>query len=372
MNTLHSELLSRQRRVTFSITCRRRRGSVLVLITLLMIPLFAMVALAIDYGYLLKIKTDLQRFADAAALACVQDLVPAADGSQDLSLVRARLRDYVTANSAQSFQVLDADIEIGRYDPATIYSNVTLLNSGVYDTVRVTVRRDQSANSRVGLFFAPVLGVKDAAVTAIATAVLQKASGLPPGADVLPFAVPRSVWDTRAMGANWSIYGDGKIQDSSGGKIPGNWGTVDIGPESNSTNEINTQITNGLTQSDLDALNSGGRISTNTQIDAGQQISLQGETGLSTALKQSVQPINGQMRVVPIYQSVSGTGNTAEFVIVKWGIVKVIDSNWSGAKNTYLTIKKSYDYQGDLKANPDLGSTSGNVAGAYTSPVLVE
>ena len=56
---------------------QRRRGVTLVLVTLMLVPMVAMLAFAIDYGYLLKAESDLQRCADAAVLACVQDLVPA-------------------------------------------------------------------------------------------------------------------------------------------------------------------------------------------------------------------------------------------------------------------------------------------------------
>jgi Flp pilus assembly protein TadG len=371
MRRIHSKASNGRRRLTA--VRRRRRGATLVLVTLLTVPLFAMVAFSLDYCYLLKVRSDLQRCADAAALACVQDLVPAADGSQNLNAVRATLRSFVVANSEQSFQVLDADIEIGRYNPATIYSNVTLLQSGVYDAVRVTVRRDASANSRVGLFIGPLLGMPDAAVTATATAVLQKAAILPPGADVLPFSVPQSVWDTQLIGDKWSIYGDTKITDSLGNQIPGNWGTLDIGNENNSTSDLSDQILNGLRQSDLDALHADNRIPTTTQIDGRASVSMQADTGLSSGLKHSVEAIHGQFRIVPIYDTSTGApGNNLEFHVVKWGVIKVIDSKWNGAKDTSVTIAKAYDYEGDLRPNPDLGSTSGNIEGAYTSPVLVE
>ena len=373
MGPTRSETPKRRKCVNKPASFKLRRGAVLVLITLLMIPMLAMVAFSVDYGYLLKVDSDLQRCADAAALACVQDLVPAADGTQDLAQVRDSLRQYVALNSDQSLQVLDSDIEIGRYDPATIYSNVTLLNSGVFDTVRVTLRRDGTVNSRVPLFIGPLLGVQDSAITATATAVLQKPSLLPPGADVLPFSVPESVWDGQDIGDEWSIYGDGKIKDNDGNLIPGNWGTVDIGTTNNSTNDLNDQIINGLHQSDIDALHADARISNDAFIDASQPVSLQADTGISSGLKNSVIPIAGQMRIVPIYDSSSGTpGNTLNIGVVKWGVVKVINSVWQGEKNTNVTIAKSYDYQGELRAQPDLGSTTGYVEGAFTSPVLVE
>src|SRR5436853_634411 len=47
----------------------QRRGAVAVLVAVLMIPLFAMVAFAIDIGYVAHVKSELQKAADAAALA---------------------------------------------------------------------------------------------------------------------------------------------------------------------------------------------------------------------------------------------------------------------------------------------------------------
>jgi len=70
-------------------TDRERRGVILVLSALMMVALVGLVAFAVDYGYLLKMRTDLQRSADAAALAAVQDLIRKPDGTQDLSTARA-------------------------------------------------------------------------------------------------------------------------------------------------------------------------------------------------------------------------------------------------------------------------------------------
>ena len=351
-----------------------RRGTVIVLVALMMIPLLAMVAFAVDYGYLLRVRTDLQRTADAAALAAVQDLVPDSDGNQDLAAVRSAVGTYAISNRDSSFQVLDADIEIGRYDPATIYSAVSILTSGTYDTVRVTVRNDSSANSPVSLFFSRILGIDSAPVTASACAVLQKAQYLEPGTNILPFVMPLDVWNGKNYGESWSVFGDGKLEDSSGNTIPGNWGTIDVGSTSNGTSELNDQILNGLRQSDLDALHSDGRISTNAHIDGNQQAWMQVDPGLSSGIKNSIQQIHGQKRMVPIYDTMSGqlNGNNAEISVVGWGVIEVVDSNWEGAQNTYVTIRKSYTYDGDLRPNPDLSNTTDIIDAVYTTPVLVE
>ncbi len=48
---------------------RRRRGNVLALTAIFMVPLMAMIALAVDIGYLCHVQAELQRAADSAALA---------------------------------------------------------------------------------------------------------------------------------------------------------------------------------------------------------------------------------------------------------------------------------------------------------------
>ena len=49
-------------------TRTNRQGAIIVLAALLMASLAGLIAFATDYGYLLKVRTDLQRSADAAAL----------------------------------------------------------------------------------------------------------------------------------------------------------------------------------------------------------------------------------------------------------------------------------------------------------------
>ena len=351
----------------------RRRGAIAVLAAFLMIVFIAMVAFTIDYGYIQAKQAELQRTTDAAALAAVQDLLPDADGTQDLNAARATVLSYVRDNLSESgFLVSDADIQIGRFDTSTIYSNVTLLDSGVLDAVRVTLRRDGSSNPLIPLFFARILGVNTASVTARATAVLQKAVRLPAGSGVLPFAVPVDEWDFVEAGDTWTVYGDGKITDSGGHPVPGNWGTVDIGAENNSTADLSNQIENGLRQSDLDALYANDRISTSAYLDTSEPIWLNADPGLSAGMKSAVAAVHGQTRVIPLYDMTGGKGgNNLEYRVVKWGVVTVVDSNFKGSKSSYVRVRKATLYDGTLMPNNDL-QTNVAIEGAFTSPVLVE
>ncbi|MBD3672671.1 MAG: hypothetical protein HUJ26_04000 [Planctomycetaceae bacterium] len=371
-----------------------RRGAVIPLLALSLIPLMGMMAFSIDYGYLRVVKSDLQRAADAAALSAVIELVPDPYGVQDYAAVRATVREYAQSNMTNAagglatFNVLDADIEMGRYDTATIYGTapVTLHADGMYDCLRVTLRRDGSVNGAVPLFFAKLLGIKSKPVVATATAILRRGSVLKAGSDILPFALPESYWDSLTPGEQMSIYNDNTITDEDGNQvtvtdefgqpIPGNWGTVDIGWENNSSSDLMYQIRHGLLQSDLDTLVSDGRLTDNSELTA--PVTFQADAGISIGIKDSVRSIHGETRIIPIYDTVngelvnnSGTGNNAEFGTVKWGVVKVLDSAWTGNSGTYIKSQKAYTYDGGIIPNPDLTDKSSVIDGAYAGASLV-
>lgn len=352
----------------------QRTGATTILVLFLVIVMFMMAVFAVDYGYLLVIRTDLQRASDKAALAAVQDLIPDSNGFQDTEKAKATVREYAAINlGEEDFQVPDADIQIGRYDPESVYSGFTILETGVHDTVRVTLRRNDLNNSSIALYLARLIGIDQADVAASSTAILQKGRFLPPGADVLPIAIPQSTWNNNQPGSDWSIYGDGRLLDNGGNPVPGNWGTLDIGATSNSTNDLKDQILNGLRQSDLDSLAQAGTIPVNTHIDGDVAMWLNGDPGFSAGMKDSIRQSHGKTKLVPIFDNLNaGNGGNLDFHVVGWGVIEIVDSRWQGNKNSWVLIRRSYSYDGDLRPSPDLGATSGNIEAVYTSPVLVQ
>ena len=353
-------------------TRHTRNGNVATLLCFLSIPLLGLLAFSVDYGFLLYIRTDLQRTADQAATAAVRDLIPAPDGTQDLAKVRATVREYVRLNLGDEFVVNDEDIEIGRYDPATIYSSVTLKNDGVFDTVRVTIRRNDLTNNSVSLYFARLFKTNHSDVSASATAVLQKAKYIGPGTAILPVAIEQKAWNRINTGDVLRIYGDGRLESASGGNIPGNWGTIDIGATSNSTNTIKRQIETGLSQGDLDSLHRQGVIPSSEYIDGASTIEPNGDTGFSGGIKNSLDAEIGNTKVLPIYKKATGQGGRLTFEVVGWAVAKIYATHWNGGKHSRLEIQKSYTYEDDLRPNPDLSDTSKIIEGAFTSPVLIE
>jgi len=359
-------------KIRFTQRRRARQGAAALLMLVLMIPMLFLLAFAVDYGFLIYLRADLQRTADQAALAGAMELLPDDYGQQDLAAVRGRVREYVEDNLGAGFEVRDADIEIGRYLPASAYTNFQIVDNGVLDTVRVTLRRSDLANRSISLFFARLFNHEDAGATVVATAALQKARYLGPGTGILPFSIDLESWNQLNSGDIAIIYGNGQITDEVGNSIPGNWGTLDIGSTSNSTNDLSRQIEHGLSQGDLNALYEQGTISTTEYLDATLEISLNGDTGFSSGVKHAVQAVEGQVRLAPIFDQVNGGGGNLQFEVVGWGAVRIIDSQWKGSQKSSLSVQKTYVYDQKLYPANDLTDERLIIEAAYTAPVLTQ
>ena len=354
------------------VTKPNRNGAVVVLVCFLMLPLLALLALSVDYGFLIFIRTDMQRAADNAVVAAVRELVPDSNGYQDLDEVRQAVREYVESNLGDSFSVLDSDIEIGMYDTTTIYSSIDLLNSGIYDTVKITLRRSDLANSSITLYFAQLFGSQESDIAVTSSAILQKGRYLGPGSDILPIGFSTELWSQLDYGDSAVIYGNGQIQDEYGNNIPGNWGTLDIGSTSNSSSDLWSQIRNVLSQDDLDSLEQQNVIPSSDHIDSQATIVVNGDTGFSAGIKHGINAEMGKTKLMPIYSHMVGHGGNLEYTIVGWAAVKLVDAYWQGSQNSRVHVEKSYLYDKDIRPNPDISDDSNVIAGVYTSPVLIQ
>ncbi len=165
--------------------CRNdRRGAVLVLAAFLMVVMFAMVAFAVDIGYLALVKTELQRQADAAALAGVATLIDV-NGDQDQTTAYQTAAQFASLNPSSGTKLTEMapqDMVIGSYDPV---GKQVVPNTSNPDSIQVWARRQTAQGTRVRLFFAPALGILDQDLSATAIAQLNT----PSGASGLPIAL---------------------------------------------------------------------------------------------------------------------------------------------------------------------------------------
>jgi len=145
---------------------RDRQGSTIIMVAVSLFMILAVASLAIDAIYLYVLKDRLQMTADIAVLAAVQEI-------QDHDQAKATAIEYATKNmdADDHGQVLSlVDVVIGRWDldARSFTPDATPANA-----VRVTTRRDEVNDNPAGLFFARVLGVNEAELTAQATAAFE-------------------------------------------------------------------------------------------------------------------------------------------------------------------------------------------------------
>jgi Flp pilus assembly protein TadG len=276
----------------------QRQGAVAPLMALLLIPLLAMVAFAVDVGWMVLAQSELQAAADAAALAGAQQLLgqqvynpsaqmynltngfaqyylPGQTPQQQSAILSAAktsssqtAKNYASYNAAgkvQSLVLNDADIEFGyadnqnppNYTPLPTYT-------GYPNTVTVTLRLDNQANGPLALFFGPILGMNTINLTATARSSIfggnidsfRTSSAF--NSRILPMTYDVNHWNYFLQNGQ-SI--DGVVDLDANGtpqldiypsiKFTGNFGLLSLDQGNDGASTIRGWIDNGVPASDL-------------------------------------------------------------------------------------------------------------------------
>lgn len=191
---------------------RSRSGAIVPLVAILLGFILAMVAFAIDVGYIALADTELQRTADACAIAAVQRLPNQAAAVAAAQAVARQNRASAGPDLAVS------DVLFGKWDRDT--ATLTASESSP-DAVKVTLGRTQARGNPLNLFFAPVIGTSMADVTTTATATndhnfcgpligIQWVS-VPGDATTDSFRSSRGTYASQSPRDNGSICSDGPI-----------------------------------------------------------------------------------------------------------------------------------------------------------------
>lgn len=344
----------------------RRRGAIVFITALLMIVMMAFVAFAVDVGYLYTMRSQLQRSADSAAVAACWELIDEESVSQPGNMTmaiadaRANASQFASLNAVGNAapSLAAADVVVGYLsDPSNPASTIDAAQWTRSNAVQVSVRRHQGQNGEVPLFFARVLGFDSLAMQADATAALVTNIGgfrqITEGEsnlEILPFALDEQTWDGMLAGGGTDDYkwnsqsnmvqsgGDGFREINlypQGTGSPGNRGTIDIGGANNSTNDIARQIVEGISPSDMQAMVDQGRT---LKLNSDGKLWLNGDTGISAGVKDELDSIKGKPRIIPIFRTVAGNGNNAEYTIVKFAGVRIMYVKLTGSMSSKKVI----------------------------------
>lgn len=353
-----------------------RRGSAIVQVTVSSTVLLGFVALAVDVGHMYAARAEMQSAVDAAALAGTGVLLTdeRLKGAYELESVIASARSAASEYAALNTVVgrhLEIDLNEGNSpnggivvgfldDPRDRGAPLDLNNPFRFNSVYVRMVHDEDENGPLDLGFARIFGYDAANVAVQAMATAQDGVGgyrMPDTGEqpnVLPFALQYDVWLN--LLATGPVEGqDNYSYDAATGEVssgadwlpelnlypgagsdqlpPGNFGTVDIGSPNNSTRDIARQILNGISAEDLAWFE-------NSELKLGSDGTLQlnGDTGLSAGIKDELAAIIGQPRAIPLFTVVSGPGNNAQFTIVGFAGVRIMDVKLTGAMSQKRVI----------------------------------
>jgi Flp pilus assembly protein TadG len=145
-------------------TARRRRGVIAVFMAFLAVVMLGMIAFAVDIGYIVLIRTQLQVAADASAMAAV-----ASTGLPhgDMVNIAKQYAGYHNAGS-RNIQLLDQDIEYGTWN---VDNRTFTPSANPGNAVRVTARTDALTGGESPLFFARIFNKTSFAHRASAVAM---------------------------------------------------------------------------------------------------------------------------------------------------------------------------------------------------------
>jgi len=337
-------------------TASQRRGVILVLTAAAMIGVLAFVAFTVDVGYIAVTKAELQNSADAAALAAAWELLDERR-LESLPVVFQQARDaaitYAATNRVGGLSLLlspgdetDGDLVFGRQAPNAPFTAGGPLSQ--VNSVRVRVRRTEDQNGALPLFFAPLIGINTADISAEAIAAFR--DGIvgyrtPRGGgtvSLIPFTLHLSCWEKLLQGDGPDVWTYDKVTHTvrpgadgipemqifpQDGLPPGNFGALRLGPPSGGNGRLIQQLrAGGLSAEDLDYY--GGELRIDPESGS---ILLGGDTGLTTGILQACASIIGRPVSIAIHTETVGTGINSVYTVVGFAGVRIMSVEPTGA-----------------------------------------
>jgi putative Tad-like protein involved in Flp pilus assembly len=210
----------------------RRRGSILLLLVLLLVMFTAIASLAVDYGHVQLVKSEMQRTADATARGYMEYYITNGQSYANTNgpALYSSANNPVDANSGVSPTV---NVTWGYW---TAGSSTFSTSSGTVPAVKVTVTRTSTGGNAVPLFWGGMMGFmsSDVHATAIAADMGGQTQSLTIPATACPYLAGMPNGTTNFGGDNTS---NATPYQASIPVVPGTWitftnlsGTTTVSP----------------------------------------------------------------------------------------------------------------------------------------------
>ena len=390
-----------------------RRGTAIILAVVMMFVVLGIAAFTVDYGLLNVTKGQMQNAADSAAHAAMQELIqgigPGATMNSQVASSNAGNRAetivqrFRTGDVNSTSLAVDRDVRFGRRSwNSTTNRWVQEWGTTPYNMVEVTVRRTKAVDAPLGAVFSRVFGHDffDLEAKAVASVAPVTGFSLPTGGssgsesdydstiNILPIALDLTTWNSllaqiyhgtangfqdqhrfNENSGTVSSGSDGILEvniypDANSTLPPGNRGTVDLGSPNNSTNDLKRQIEFGLNAYDLSFFPNN-----EIKFNSAGTLELNGDTGISAGIESSLKAIIGHVSAIPIFISVSGPGNNAQYTIVKFVGVRVMAVKLTGGPTMrYLRVQPApYSTRFAIRGNVPVTLDS-----VFSQPLLIQ
>jgi hypothetical protein len=255
---------------------------------------------------------------------------------------------YNRAGDVSSLTLADADIEFGYTDASGSYTPLPTY-TGYPNTVKVVLRRDNTANGPLGLFFARVLGMDNVNLKATAAATIY-------AGNVNSFQTTRATMDRILPMTydvnNWNNFiktglgpdGGTPTLDANGVpvlpvypsiKFVGNFGELSLDQANNGSSAISNWIDYGVSTSSLQQDINAGLLPLSAH-NPNSAPDWNGNPGLKTSTIHTTDNHVGQVYLMPLfkpvndgstdpstYQAGNGSGSNYYYTIVQFVAVKI-------------------------------------------------
>ncbi|HYV39777.1 MAG TPA: TadE/TadG family type IV pilus assembly protein [Gemmataceae bacterium] len=395
----------------FSCNRRQRRGAVAPMAALLAAFMIGMVAFAVDLGWMVLVKSDLQNAADSAALAGVKPLMdgyvqyqltvlPSAKVTVlNTALANARTyakryAGYNAAGGVNSLTLNDSDIEFGVTDASGAYTAISG-TSTFPNTIKVILRRDSSSNGALGLYFAPIFGITTVSLNASAAACMYGGtansfvSNPTANVSVLPITYDKDSWQIFTL---TGLDPDGRLTTYNGYpalqiypsiKAPGNFGQLSLDASHVGASVEIDWVNNGVASSDISGLKNANLIPLSSHDTT--KWDWQGDTGLKQSLISAINAKAGQQFVLPLfnpysdsptytapsYSAGTGQGSNYFFQITQFVGIVIVPSNGNVIVQPVAMVDANITYTGGSPVPVGTGGATGLVT-TFAAPKLTQ
>lgn len=383
----------------------RKRAVIAAQVCVLLVVMLGFASLTVDVGAMYNTRADLQRAADAAALAGT-----AAYASDDMMRVRMDgdsdsfglvVSDATGLAQGLSFEnktlgaggtiALLGDIRTGWID---LYSSTADVNTASlpadFNAIEVIVRRDgaEGGNGAMTLFFANIFGRGSTTLVARAVAVYDDRYGgirIDPDTHMLPFTIHEDAFEQDLANGgdsySWNEGGETVSNDPDGIREirlypyplsgsgytegDGNFGILNIGTGNQGVSAEQVQIENGVTADDF--VQEIGTSDLTFFDDSGSPTTydMTGSPGLEATLKTTLSNIVGQVVGFFLHDNVILSGSNAIYTITQIRFGRVMDVRLTGNPNKRGLYIQPVSYSGSQIWIENDAPSSGGLVGRF-------